>query len=246
MRGPYLKILYDAQYAKVIAAEGNKEPPGGDGKLYKRIIGFTLIEMLVVIAIIAVIAALLFPVFAQAREKGRQSACLSNTHQLSLAVYAYCQDSDERLPPAAQRGSNNIIVLWPDMIAPYVHNDKVRLCPSDAKAAKNSYGVNELAFRDETDPDNLDVPLNILASFKAPTQTIMLGDIGTGNDLKTDRPDAYKMMPPDQPLQDPADARPSARHQGFANLAFMDGHSKSMRLEQFYSGQTPQDKWFTP
>ena len=161
-------------------------------------------------------------------------------------MFAYCQDSDERLPPAARQGPNDTIVLWPDMIAPYVHNDKVRLCPSDAKAKSNSYGVNELAFHDETDPDNLAVPLNILASFKAPTQTIMLGDIGTADDLKTDKPDAYKMMPPDQPLKDPADARPSARHQGFVNLAFMDGHVKSMRLEQFYTGQRPLDKWFTP
>ena len=214
--------------------------------MYKRLVGFTLIEMLVVIAVIAGIAAILFPVFAQVREKGRQSACLGNTHQLSLAMFAYCQDSDERLPPAASRGPGNTVILWPDMIAPYVHSDKVRLCPSDTRAKANSYGVNEFAFRDETDPDNLNVPLNILASFRTPTQTVMLGDIGTGDDLKTDRPDAYKMMPPDQPLQDPADARPSARHQGFVNLTFMDGHSKSMRLEQFYRGLTPQDKWFIP
>jgi prepilin-type N-terminal cleavage/methylation domain-containing protein len=54
--------------------------------------GFTLIELLVVIAIIAILAAILFPVFAQAREKARQTQCLNNTKQIGLAFQMYCQD----------------------------------------------------------------------------------------------------------------------------------------------------------
>src|SRR5437764_4603445 len=66
--------------------------------------GFTLIELLVVIAVIGILAAILFPVFAQARAKARQAACYSNLHQIGMALNMYVQDYDEHMPSACHWG----------------------------------------------------------------------------------------------------------------------------------------------
>ncbi|MES2460663.1 MAG: DUF1559 domain-containing protein [Armatimonadota bacterium] len=102
--------------------------------------GFTLIELLVVIAIIAILAAILFPVFAQAREKARQSSCLSNEKQIGLGLMQYQQDNDETYPQAyyyknntgtTNGGSSGGYVHWSVLLNPYVKNEGIYLCPSD-------------------------------------------------------------------------------------------------------------------
>src|SRR5438067_1087197 len=110
--------------------------------------GFTLIELLVVIAIIAILAAILFPVFAQARAKARQTGCTSNMRQLALAAQMYRQDYDELAPgwwgnpdPSAgwqpweatgyvqpKRASGAHL---PALLNPYLKNNGVKRCPSD-------------------------------------------------------------------------------------------------------------------
>jgi prepilin-type N-terminal cleavage/methylation domain-containing protein/prepilin-type processing-associated H-X9-DG protein len=91
---------------------------------------FTLIELLVVIAVIAIVAAILFPVFAQAREKARAAACLSNLKQIGMATRMYSQDYDEVLVPNYLYSSKTIWTWWFDLLQPYVKNRAVFLCPS--------------------------------------------------------------------------------------------------------------------
>ena len=95
--------------------------------------GFTLIELLVVIAIIAILAAILFPVFAKAREKARQTTCLSNLKQIALGFLMYAQDYDERMMTSYKYcypAGVQSLYWWGDMVQPYVKNYQLLECPS--------------------------------------------------------------------------------------------------------------------
>jgi prepilin-type N-terminal cleavage/methylation domain-containing protein/prepilin-type processing-associated H-X9-DG protein len=110
---------------------------------------FTLIELLVVIAIIAILAAILFPVFAQAREKARQTSCLSNLKQSSLAVLMYNQDYDETFPMNEFVDQNNWAAwpanhyLWTSALCvqTYMKNKQISGCPSDPAKVDTSIGT---------------------------------------------------------------------------------------------------------
>lgn len=99
---------------------------------------FTLIELLVVIAIIAILAAILFPVFAQAKESAKQTTCLSNQHQIGLATMMYATDDDDHYMAwaALNRPVNggNTFYMPPEMqVKPYTRNDEMWTCPDDPK-----------------------------------------------------------------------------------------------------------------
>ena len=157
--------------------------------------GFTLIELLVVIAIIAILAAILFPVFAQAREKARQSSCLSNEKQMTMGLSMYAQDYDETMTPYSYgAGTAGFFGYfggdgprWADLIFPYVKNRQVFDCPDGnvhlaMLAGGNyfdtqtySYGLSTPSLT--TDPDTtFGVAGRSLAALTAPSTTIMLAD----------------------------------------------------------------------
>ena len=91
---------------------------------------FTLIELLVVIAIIAILAAILFPVFAQAKEAAKKTACLSNNRQLGYAFSMYASDNDDFLPLTGHAGLSG----WMTTVDPYLKSKAVRRCPDDDSA----------------------------------------------------------------------------------------------------------------
>jgi prepilin-type N-terminal cleavage/methylation domain-containing protein/prepilin-type processing-associated H-X9-DG protein len=166
----------------------------------KRHSGFTLIELLVVIAIIAILAAILFPVFAQAREKARQASCASNLKQLGLGFAQYIQDYDERYPtevtPSWGIGwadvwgdppyntTQGVPATWDVVIQPYVKSEAILGCPDDAlqpldtlpglgSNVKRSYSV----ATNLVDPNYSNAGANI-AQVSRPSDTIELVERG--------------------------------------------------------------------
>ncbi|MCS6923098.1 MAG: DUF1559 domain-containing protein, partial [Fimbriimonadales bacterium] len=115
--------------------------------------GFTLIELLVVIAIIAILAAILFPVFAQARESARQTTCASNMNQLSKAISLYAADHEQTLPmnrvvlgPGGTGLPDAARRTWAVLISPYVKTRDVFFCPNAEKPPAD-FNLNDWAMR---------------------------------------------------------------------------------------------------
>lgn len=140
--------------------------------------GFTLIELLVVIAIIAILAAILFPVFAQAREKARQSSCISNSKQLNMALLMYVQDYDEQFPSGrynpAYPNAADFGKGWAGQIYSYTKNVGILKCPDDSTGEIKGTGIT-------LSPVSYLYNYNIathagLASLNAPSSTVLLAE----------------------------------------------------------------------
>jgi len=219
---------------------------------------FTLIELLVVIAIIAILAAILFPVFARAREKARQTSCLSNTRQLGTSWSMYVQDVDERVPRAwGWTGSGWCYPMIWDQLTPYIKNTAIWVCPSKA------YGVTVASPATPPGGDtwwsatvnqsgygiNYRLPyswhgIRIMADIPRPAETMVLGDAMNLDICWNIYRMAYAGICGWEVSCDYVGTWPqerNTRHNGGENLAFADGHGKWMSASGIMqaAGATP-------
>ena len=171
---------------------------------------FTVVEAIVVVVILAILAAILFPVFARNREPDRKISCTSNLKQIALGFAQYVQDYNEKLPPA-----RNATGGWADLIFPYIKSTYVFQCPSDRNRAE------------KTTDYFFNARLSGVSSAKlaAPELTISLGD-----GLPDQPLDANLTQLPPTWLRD--SASPANRHLDGAYYAFVDGHAKWFKPEK--------------
>ncbi len=218
--------------------------------------GFTLIELLVVIAIIAILAAILFPVFARAREKARQTSCLSNLKQIGLAALMYAQDYDETFTGSNQNCAPPNLA-WSQLIEPYLKNEQILICPSfggvhtstcGAAHTKPSsylhggYAINawgEVGSGGTTEYGPGYGSGQKLAKMEAPASIVYACDQGTGSDASNCfRIGGMSQMVGGALYETNPKYAVSKRHNGGFNAVFCDGHGKwnTVPLPEYFGG----------
>lgn len=206
--------------------------------------GFTLIELLVVIAIIAILAAILFPVFAKAREKARQTSCLSNVKQIGLSFMQYAQDYDEGCVMNYQYPMNPALNyrLFHHLLEPYIKNRQVFTCPSRS-STQVGYGLNIYVGGDYNGP------WTRLGDFNNPANTVVIVESNSGSfdgslgDFCKTYVGSSCASAGRRPFGCTATVIGEGAHNGGNNWIFMDGHAKWGRNNDFARHNPPNVYW---
>ncbi len=180
---------------------------------------FTLVELLVVIGILAILAAILFPVIASATHASRRAHCLSNLRQLYMAQKMYSDDYDRTLVPARAG-----LYTWSVILQSHLKNDRILICPEDQAPQTvsglydlpHSYGINyNLTFNTTSQPF-----VYSMSTLTRTTDLLLFFDMKSSAQAMGASYYTHRLT------------RLDARHNGLCGFAFLDGHVKMLKPEE--------------